>query len=63
MISVERENIRCNIELEYRIGGVNGYKCFCCGHHLGSVYDDENRSDTGFEEFVFCPYCGTPLYK
>jgi hypothetical protein len=50
------------IELEYRVGEVNGYKCRCCGHHLGSRRDDEDMSNTGFEEWSFCPYCAVPLY-
>ena len=51
----------CGIELEYRVCGINGYKCRCCGRHLGSRGDDDEMSDTRFEEWAFCPYCGTPL--
>ena len=49
------------VELEYRVCEINGYKCRCCGHHLGSRRDEDEMSDTGFEAWSFCPYCGTPL--
>ena len=62
MKCIERVDATCNVELEYRVFGVNGYKCCYCGHHLGSIADEEDKSDSGFEEWDFCPYCGTPLH-
>lgn len=50
-----------NIELAYRIGEANGYKCRWCGRLLGTVYDGDKYSDSGFEEWNFCPFCGAPL--
>ena len=50
-----------NVELAYRIGKYNGYKCRRCGRFLGAIYDGNEQSDEGFEEWNFCPYCGTPL--
>ena len=51
------------IELSYRIGEISGYKCCYCGSHLGSKHDNDEYSDTGFEGYVFCPYCGKELYE
>ena len=50
-----------NVELAYRIGNTNGYKCCHCGRVIGSIYDGDKYSDSGFEEWEFCPFCGTPL--
>lgn len=60
-IEVGFEPTGCGVELEYRVCGVNGYKCRNCGHHLGSRADEEEMSDTKFEEYSFCPYCGALL--
>lgn len=53
------------IEVSYQIGEISGFKCCYCEKHLGSTYRDESGneySDTGFEDFVYCPYCGRELY-
>ena len=50
-----------NVELTFRIGDTNGYKCRRCGRLLGVIDDGCKHSDSGFEEWNFCPYCSMPL--
>lgn len=50
-----------NVELAFRIGDTNGYKCRRCGRLLGAIDDGAKHSDSGFEEWNFCPYCSMPL--
>lgn len=50
-----------NVEPTYRIGKARGYQCRRCGRLLGEIYDGDEYSDSGFEEWNFCPFCGTLL--
>lgn len=51
-----------NVELEYTVDGVSGYKCRCCGRHLGEINNTTGKSTNDFvEEWDFCPYCGAEL--
>ena len=50
-----------NIEIAFRVGKTTGYKCCRCGELLGVIGDDCKRSDSGFEEWNFCPFCSHPL--
>ena len=50
-----------DVEIAYRVGKTTGYKCCRCEKILGVIDDGCRHSDSGFEEWNFCPFCSVPL--
>ena len=51
------ERTYMNLKKEYIISGVVSYKCPHCDAHIGVMDLVTGKTDTGFEQWAYCPFC------